>query len=795
MEFTRSEFAASLEKARARFAELVKVNDIAVGSIGAVRSFQDGASGLLAIKTYDVSRTTHRLTNQRAQAEVKVAQQLQHPLAPDYQACVQTTDGMLHLIMRTQPGYENLFELVHRAHGLDEALVQHIVAQLVCLLHHLHARLHLVYVDLKPENILLQPDGRTIMLVDYDLCRYLVDPQQQVFPAGPPRLPALTPPPTPLPSSALGPAASQPCPAMPAQGHSGTATRTLSSQGLAQAVERAEEQAKGGEKGAQGAIAAVHESPGLAPAVASQHQPPHHHHHHQAGGGQQGGHSHSHAPSQPLEHHVPCHSSIQQQPVAVGLAALCLQPAPDTSHSPCWLASGAGPAEVAGLALKAAHGSGSAAQQGQQGLGPGQVLGQGQEKQGPVGQGQALPHSNGCLAQPLTANGGSMHAPVPSGVAAQHQHNGHVTHSNGAAPSNSTAASEGTPSSNGTAASNGIPSQPCQERPRPTPAAAGAAAEESTGVGDQGHECSQACGTLSNSNMTAGPACPTAAVPPSSPDPPQELIAAHQQGQVLLPSALSSEAQPAIAATKPTALAGVGPGAAAPSGPPATGSGLAGGDSSAAASDGGGDAGEAAGAGGQPGAAAGAGGEASAAAAASAGPPSGGGGGGGCPAAGQANGVEGGAGMKRSTTVAVFDSQSCVLPGIDTTGTKQPHFWGTLEYIAPEVIEKGAAAHGCASDWWALGVLTYELLYARSPFVGATQERTMYNITMRAVDFPASLRVSAKAKSFVRSLLRQRVEYRLGSRQGVAELMAHPWFENVQWPSVPGFDASCTPIP
>ncbi|KAL6762253.1 hypothetical protein V8C86DRAFT_2523376 [Haematococcus lacustris] len=580
---------------------------------------------------------------------------------------------------------------------------------------------------------------------------------------------------------------------MPAQGHSGTATRTLSSQGLAQAVEGAEEQAKGAEKGAQGAVAAVHEPPGLAPVVAAQHQPPHHHHH-QRGGGQQGGHSHSHSPSQPLEHHVPPHSSSQQQPVVVGLAALCLQPAPDTSHSPCWLAAAAGPAEVAGLALKAAHGSGSAAQQGQQGLGPAQALGQGQEGQGPVGQGQALPHSNGSLPQPPAANGGSIHAPVPLGVAAQHQHNGHVTHSNGAAPS-STAASEETPSSNGTAASNGVPSQPCQERPRPTAAAAaaGAAAEESIGAGGPGHECSQACETLSNSNMTAGPACPTAAVPPSSPDPPQELVAAHQQGQAVLPSAVSSEAQPAIAATKPTALAGVSLGAP-PSGPPATGSGQAGGGSSAAASDAG-DPGEAAGAGGQPGAAAGAGGEARAAAAAGAGALAGSGGGGGCPVAGQGNGVEGGAGMKRSTTVAVFDSQSCVLPGIDTTGTKQPHFWGTLEYIAPEVIEKGAAAHGCASDWWALGVLTYELLYARSPFVGATQERTMYNITMRAVDFPASLRVSAKAKSFVRSLLRQRVEYRLGSRQGVAELMAHPWFENVQWPSVPGFDASCTPIP
>ncbi len=106
---------------------------------------------------------------------------------------------------------------------------------------------------------------------------------------------------------------------------------------------------------------------------------------------------------------------------------------------------------------------------------------------------------------------------------------------------------------------------------------------------------------------------------------------------------------------------------------------------------------------------------------------------------------------------------------------------------------QGAAAHGCASDWWALGVLTYELLYARSPFRGPTQERTMYNITTRAVDFPASLRVSARAKQFMRAMLRQRVEHRLGSSVGVAELMGHPWFEGVAWDQVPGFVAELMP--
>ena len=45
-----------------------------------------------------------------------------------------------------------------------------------------------------------------------------------------------------------------------------------------------------------------------------------------------------------------------------------------------------------------------------------------------------------------------------------------------------------------------------------------------------------------------------------------------------------------------------------------------------------------------------------------------------------------------------------------------PRFWGTLEYVAPEVVQQGAAGYSPASDWWALGVLTFELLYKKSPF-------------------------------------------------------------------------------
>ncbi|CAN6556844.1 unnamed protein product [Malus baccata var. baccata] len=66
-------------------------------------------------------------------------------------------------------------------------------------------------------------------------------------------------------------------------------------------------------------------------------------------------------------------------------------------------------------------------------------------------------------------------------------------------------------------------------------------------------------------------------------------------------------------------------------------------------------------------------------------------------------------------------------------------FVGTEEYIAPEIIT--GAGHTSAVDWWALGILLYEMLYGYTPFRGKTRQRTFANILHKDLKFPGSISV------------------------------------------------------
>lgn len=103
---------------------------------------------------------------------------------------------------------------------------------------------------------------------------------------------------------------------------------------------------------------------------------------------------------------------------------------------------------------------------------------------------------------------------------------------------------------------------------------------------------------------------------------------------------------------------------------------------------------------------------------------------------------------------------------------------GTPDYVAPEVLSYEPL--GLATDMWSLGVLTYVMLTACSPFGGDTKQETFLNISQVHLDFPDYLfeHISYGAIDFMKRLL---VKDPAG-RMDVIQCLSHPW---IQGHSVP----------
>lgn len=103
---------------------------------------------------------------------------------------------------------------------------------------------------------------------------------------------------------------------------------------------------------------------------------------------------------------------------------------------------------------------------------------------------------------------------------------------------------------------------------------------------------------------------------------------------------------------------------------------------------------------------------------------------------------------------------------------------GTPEYLAPEIIlSKG---HGKAVDWWALGILIYEMLVGYPPFFDASTFKIYEKILAGRIEFPRF--IDANAKDLIKKLLKSDKMQRLGNlKNGALDVLNHKWFKGVDW--------------
>ncbi|CEP19277.1 hypothetical protein [Parasitella parasitica] len=103
----------------------------------------------------------------------------------------------------------------------------------------------------------------------------------------------------------------------------------------------------------------------------------------------------------------------------------------------------------------------------------------------------------------------------------------------------------------------------------------------------------------------------------------------------------------------------------------------------------------------------------------------------------------------------------------------------TQEYLSPEMVMQ--KPYGMASDWWALGVLMYELLTGSPPFHSTEEGELFRQILEAPVKFPAGGCITEEAKDFICQLLERDPSKRLGSNGGVARVKAHAFFKDLNW--------------
>lgn len=113
---------------------------------------------------------------------------------------------------------------------------------------------------------------------------------------------------------------------------------------------------------------------------------------------------------------------------------------------------------------------------------------------------------------------------------------------------------------------------------------------------------------------------------------------------------------------------------------------------------------------------------------------------------------------------------------------------GTPEYIAPEILLN--RGHSFSVDWWALGILLFEMFSGNPPFVDDNPMKIYQKILDGKIEWPLDPKkkehlIPKRAREFISRLLCKNLSQRLGNLENRAvDVMKHPFFEGVNWKKV-----------
>jgi len=119
----------------------------------------------------------------------------------------------------------------------------------------------------------------------------------------------------------------------------------------------------------------------------------------------------------------------------------------------------------------------------------------------------------------------------------------------------------------------------------------------------------------------------------------------------------------------------------------------------------------------------------------------------------------------------------------DMVELQSTSFVGTVQYMAPETVLGGIQSESL--DWWALGIVMYQMFFDKFPFEGDSQNAIFDKIVHKdKVTIPPKTKtgpLSKHAKDLLGKFLIKDRQSRICSKCGISELKDHPFFGGVRW--------------